>query len=594
MISQSYIKLQRQIRLWMPPSENWLADFHFYCFTSCSILFMVPLSLVFWFIGLPELAVGLALSAAGVTATLILRKMETSLFVCTQFYQAILVGIVVFGSWKLGGLSSSGMVWLGIVPILPWFVMSRGWTLTWLILCFVIVWFFLWLHLHGWLVIKPGFTSVDLTVSAIMFSLLCVTQGILVVTLDVATSELLDSMKNTAVKLNQSNAQLQEANLHKDRFLAMVSHAMRTPLNGVMGYLNLLTEQPELRPDSLDQVAGAKNAASHLLTVINDLLDLSQISQGRFSLSPQVASLNQTVTEIFKTLEINAQQMGLEYKLVIDPDLPEWVRCDSDRIAQILINLLGNAIKFTDKGTIEMRVSCRERLRDIAKLKFSIKDTGQGIAKQDLEHIFDPFFQTQEAQTKNAETGVRGNGLGLAISKSLAEAMNGQLSVESQIGKGSVFTFEVDLPVVDAPANLEIEKPTELLIDVTPFKLLLVDDQPVNRAVLKATLKKSLPHASFDEAEGGVKALELLMRDTYDLVLIDLVMPDIDGVEVVKRVRQNFPEPYAAVPFIAITANIAPQALKDCEAAGIAEVMPKPFNRDSLLRSIQKHARRQI
>ncbi|MEY2659163.1 MAG: Sensory/regulatory protein RpfC [Pseudomonadota bacterium] len=587
-----YSNLQRRIRALLPPQLQTVGDFHFFCFTSCSLFFLgllcpwmaiLGLTSISWATGLGSLACALIARA---------RIQGLRLHLASQFYQATLLSLILFSTWQMGGLSSPAMVWLGIVPLLPWFTMNRRWTFAWLMAAFCSVWVFLALHFQGWLDAKPGFTDIDLWVSATMYGLLCLTQGILLVTLDTADADNLRAMEQSAIQLSEANAKLREASRHKDQFLAMVSHAMRTPLNGVKGYLGLLADRPELGPAAQEEVAGAQNAASHLLTVINDLLDLSQISQGRFSLSPQAMDLRHMVRQIFRTLETHAQGMDLAYTLHIDDHAPTWVRVDPDRLAQILINLLGNAIKFTPKGEVSLHLYTEHADSKQATLRFEVRDSGAGIEADQIERIFEPFYQAHGSRCH--DESLRGNGLGLAISRGLAQAMGGQLGVRSEPGVGSCFTLQVTLPLTQPPQTTLAPSGTATpATDPYPYRILLVDDQPVNRAVLAATLQKALPQAVLSQADGGQSALHMLHEHDYDLVLVDLIMPDINGVEVVRRTRQFHQPQRRDVPFIALTANVAPEAVQECMAVGMVEVLPKPFNRQGLLFAIQTHARRQ-
>ena len=587
-----YARLQRRINATLPLHMQTTGDFHFSCFITCGLFFLGLLTPWFVWLGLGPIAWATGLSALACALIGWARVRGMALPRASQLYQTTLLCVVLYSGWHMGGLSSPAMVWLGIVPLLPWFTMSRRWTFIWLMIAFFSVFAFLAFHHWGWLAAKSSFGDTDLLVAATMYAMLCLTQGILMVTMDTADADKVRAMAQTAQQLSDANSRMLEASRHKDQFLAMVSHAMRTPLNGVKGYLSLLADRPELTADAREEVEGAQNAASHLLTVINDLLDLSQISQGRFSLSPQVIDLRHVVHDIFRTLESHARGLDLSYRLQIDPDVPTWVRTDPDRLAQILINLLGNAIKFTAQGEVVLRVALLDSNDEQADVSFAVQDSGSGIEAGHLARIFEPFYQAHTSSLRPQDDDLRGNGLGLAISKGLAQAMGGELSVSSRLGAGSCFTLKVKMPLAQAPAAPRIEAgATTLDVDLNPYRILLVDDQAVNRAVLAATLKKALPNATLTQADGGVSALAHLHEHDFDLVLIDLVMPDIDGIEVVRRTR-HFQIPLRRdVPFIALTANLAPQAVSDCLAVGMAEVMPKPFNRQGLLRAIQTHVR---
>ncbi len=593
MTPKFYHNLQRHIRDSLPLHLQTMGDFHFFCFITCSIFFLTLLTPWMWVLGKPHVAIATGLTAVACMLLGTGRLFGLSLTTSSQLYQASLLGVILYGNWLLGGLNSSAMAWLGIVPLLPWFTLSRRWTYVWLGLAFFSVWLFWVFHALGWLPMQVDVSLNDLLLNASMYSMLCVAQGILLLTLDTADVENLQVIEKAAQELSEVNAKLLVASRHKDQFLAMVSHAMRTPLNGVKGFLSLLADRTELGPDAQAEVTGAQNAASHLLTVINDLLDLSQISQGRFSLNAQVIQLQDAIRDTHRALESLAHQMGLEYRLEMAPDVPTWVKVDPDRLAQILINLLGNAIKFTLNGRILLQVCVTQADSKQAHLKFDVIDNGIGIEEDQLERVFEPFFQSHHLALRVQDESLKGNGLGLAISKGLATAMGGELKVTSTLGQGSCFSLMVPMPLAVADSSQLEERAQPLEVsDGYPYRLLIVDDQAVNRTVLAATLKKMLPNAVLTLADGGVSALELMRAHVFDLVLIDLIMPDMDGIEVVRRTRLDRWHPEREVPFIAITANVAPDAVADCLAVGVAQVMPKPFNRQGLLRAIQSHARR--
>jgi CheY-like chemotaxis protein len=368
--------------------------------------------------------------------------------------------------------------------------------------------------------------------------------------------------------------------------LAIVSHEMRTPLNAVMGYLSLMSTDPKLEPESKEFVTGAQNSAAHLLTVINDLLDYSQIQNGKVAMNPQIFNLHTMLQTTHSTLSPRAIDLGLSYRVDIAPNVPEWVCADQHRLTQVMINLLGNALKFTDLGHVEMRVSFVPCPHDpqSGELLVSVEDTGPGIPLEAQQRIFEPFVQLARADKGRASNdALRGNGLGLSISDTLIKSHGGELRVDSTPGKGSTFSFQIPLRVVPPPQK---SAPVQERIHTTQVKLLIVDDHAVNRLVAKATIQRAMPNACIEEAENGTIGLSKMTHAHYDLVLLDLVMPDIDGIEVMRRVRNTLPPPFRDVHVIALTANVAGDALEACKEVGIDEVMPKPFDRHSLINRV--------
>jgi CheY-like chemotaxis protein len=277
----------------------------------------------------------------------------------------------------------------------------------------------------------------------------------------------------------------------------------------------------------------------------------------------------------------------LDYRLTLADDLPEWVSMDQNRLSQILINLLGNAIKFTPKGHVHM---CAQLVHanDGMRLSVSIEDTGIGMTAEQQERIYQPFIQVHDAQTAlRLSEPMRGNGLGLAITMSLVKSHRGQLRLVSSPGLGSTFTVELPLTEAEAPLQSPPAFNATVQQDDTALKLLVVDDNNVNRLLVTTTLLRSFPNAIIDQAESGQRALGLMQTHVYDLVLIDLIMPDLDGTEVVQQIRAHAAKPFSEVPVVALTANVAQDAVKRCREVGINHVLAKPFDRNMLLRTVR-------
>lgn len=379
------------------------------------------------------------------------------------------------------------------------------------------------------------------------------------------------------------------ADSHKDKFLAMVSHDMRTPLNAVIGYLGLLHDNKHLSDESKDFVNSAQHAAAHLLTVINDLLDFSQIRLGQLTLHPQVINLPLVLRQTFHTLSNQAHEAQLDYRIDISPQVPTWVLLDQNRLSQILINLLGNAIKFTPKGHVHMQVSIHAAQQGL-ELVCRIEDTGIGMSPSQQERIYQPFTQVHDTATSlRLSEPMRGNGLGLAITQSLVKSHLGKLQLQSALGKGSVFTLVLPLTLSAEPTDPKPAFNLATSQDLSPIHVLVVDDNDVNRLVVSTTLMRSFPSAVIEQAANGLQGLEKMRSTAYDLVLIDLVMPDMDGSEVVAQIRQTSPEPFRSVPVIALTANVAQDAIDRCNVAGVNEVLAKPFDRQTLIRAVRRY-----
>ena len=576
----------------LPVGMRSTQDVYFVVFVLSALAFIIPTFPWFFILGQERAGASVAVVAVVITITMLFwRHLKLPLIWAQNIYQSSLLAVILYNAWYMGGLSSPVLVWLGIVPVLPLFTArSRIWVYVWMVLSFSSVLGFYLIQTQGILPMLPHETPEDLAFRALMYAMLLLTQLSLIYSVDMLSESTLRHISRTNNRLNLLSMDLQKANAHKDQFLAMVSHEMRTPLNAVMGYLSLMSTDKRLPEDAVDFVKGAQNSAAHLLTVINDLLDFSQIQNGRVVLNPQVFNLHVMLHKTHSIFRPRASDLGLNYKLVLGQNVPEWVRGDQHRLAQILINLLGNALKFTDRGHVTMQVDFESAGPGQGHLMVCVKDSGRGIPVEAQHKIFEPFVQLTQADGQAApRDALRGNGLGLSITRTLVNSHGGTIGLHSEVGVGSEFRVDIPLPIAPAPPK---SVPALELIDHTPVKLLIVDDHAVNRMVATATIQRSMPNAQIDQAENGTQGLEKMSTTLYDLVLLDLVMPDIDGIEVMRRVRGTFPPPYRDVDVVALTANVAEDALKTCLAVGISEVMPKPFDRLTLVNTVIRHSTR--
>ncbi len=370
------------------------------------------------------------------------------------------------------------------------------------------------------------------------------------------------------------------SNQAKSEFLANMSHELRTPLNAVLGFSQIMQRQGATS-QSRRQLGMIHESGEHLLTLINDILDLSKIEARKLDLNPQPIHLPTFLETIVGIISERAELKDLQLIYEPDPELPESVQGDETRLRQILLNLLGNAVKFTDGGQVILRVGGQGELQDssFATLRLEVEDTGIGMPSDKLEAIFQPFEQVGEAIRRG-----EGTGLGLAISRRLVEAMGGSLQVESEEGRGSRFWFELTLPLSDAaPADAPQER------SITGYEgkrrtALIVDDILSNRAVLVDMLAP----LGFEtiEAENGREALELAESVKPDFILMDQRMPVMDGLEVAKRLRQ-MPE-LAETPLISISASVSEEDRAKVLAAGYSAFLDKPINWNDLASQLEE------
>ena len=577
---------RRQLPRRLRNNEN----FYFFMFCLSSVFFLFLLTP--FFLSIHQLRPAWSGALAGVLVTLVLGLWHkgTPLVWCQIGYQSTLIWLIVFNSYYTGGVTSPTLVWLGIVPILPLFTVPRSWCYFWLFVSFVSVGIIYMGQRQGLIPILHHESPEELALAASMIGLLSITQLMLVTTYDTTRGQHMRLMRRQNAKLKELSEDLQQAGNYKDRFLNTVSHEMRTPLNAVNGYLGLLATHGDMPAQAVSFVQGAQNAAAHLLTVINDLLDFSQIQQGRLVLSPQTVNLHKVLTETHQTLAPQAAEQGLDYVLKIDPNLATWVVLDPHRLAQIFLNLLGNALKFTQSGFVLAHARSIQNLPNNTRMfELEIQDTGVGIASDSISKIFEPFIQIDAHKSIKQDHALKGNGLGLAITQSLIQSMQGDIKVKSEVGYGSTFTVTLPLEIATQPV-IQLEKLKEE-IHAEKIELLLVDDHAINRLVASATIKRALPNAHVDEARNGTEAIEKMKAKLYDLVLMDLVMPDHSGIDVTRIIRTECESPHKDVNIVALTANLAEDAIQQCKNLQIHDVLPKPFDREVLTRTILKYAK---
>ena len=573
----------------LPPSLRSSQNFYFLLNSLGAVVFLIPIGPLMFWLQNPYAGWSCSLSAVLLSANILMWRKGLSLVWVHAIYQTTLMFLIYYNAAMTYGVSSSMLVFMGVVPMLPVFTVGRNWAIFWVLLSFVLLALLMYAQLQGYLPMRAGQDWYNLMQSAVCIGVLEITQIILVFVYDSANSQNLAVLRRKNLRLEKLSSALLISDSHKDKFLAMVSHDMRTPLNAVIGYLGLLHDNKKLSEESKDFVNSAQHAAAHLLTVINDLLDFSQIRLGQLTLHPQVINLPLVVRQTFQTLSNQAHEAQLDYQIDISPQVPTWVLLDQNRLSQILINLLGNAIKFTPTGHVHMHVSVAT-FNHSMELVCRIEDTGIGMSPNQQERIYQPFTQVHDTETSlRLSEPMRGNGLGLAITQSLVKSHLGRLQLQSSLGKGSVFTLYLPITVSAQPANPAPAFNLATSQDMSPIHVLVVDDNDVNRLVVSTTLMRSFPNAIIEQAANGQQGLDKMRLTVFDLVLIDLVMPDLDGSEVVAIVRQSCPEPYRSVPVIALTANVAQDAVDRCNAAGVNEVLAKPFDRQTLIRAVRHY-----
>lgn len=379
--------------------------------------------------------------------------------------------------------------------------------------------------------------------------------------------------KNDSLMAAQEALLLEKARM--DEFIASVSHEFRTPMNAIMGFTDLLQEHLHGSASALEMHGHMTQSAKHLLTVIDDILDYSQLKKGQLTIRREAFELRRVCESAYLMFKPRVQARHIDYRFRMD-EQALWVDGDSHRLMQLLVNLLGNALKFTDEGLVELSVKPHD-----GGVLFVVRDSGIGIAEEQQGSLFQNFEQVHADMPGRYE----GNGLGLAISKRLVELQGGRITVSSALGVGSAFSMWLPLVAVAAPMQEEKpQKPSPERQD--SLKILVVDDHPLNRLLVRQMLERNWPQAELMEAEDGAQAVDQIKRQTFDVVLMDMVMPVMDGIEATRYIRQHMQAPHNQTPILGLTANVNPADKQRCLDAGMKDVLYKPLNREVLIHHI--------
>ena len=366
----------------------------------------------------------------------------------------------------------------------------------------------------------------------------------------------------------------------REKFVAYTNHEIRTPLNAVAGSASLLSET-ELNPRQSKYVKTIKASVDNVLILVNDILDLSRIESGKIEFRNKDFLITDVINGVKYILQERTEKKGIELRTQIDNAIPNILKGDSRYLSQIIINLANNAVKFTDLGSVTIKVTKVSSELNATRVRFDIVDTGKGIRKSKISTIFNQY----EQETRHTIKTKGGSGLGLSITKQLVELQNGKIWVDSKYLEGSTFSVELDF---NHSKQKKIERETVDYSVLSNLRLLVVDDNQINRDILQDVLINCNPKVKIDLAIDGEKAVQKLAEKDYDLVLMDVQMPIMDGYEATRYIRSNVRNPMNEIPIIAMTAFAMDNVAQECFKAGMNDYIAKPLEPKFLITKIQR------
>ncbi len=392
--------------------------------------------------------------------------------------------------------------------------------------------------------------------------------------------ELINKQKE---ELKNANEEIKHHSRMKEIFFANTSHEIRTPLNAIIGFTNLLI-QMDPSQKQLAYLRNIKASGDNLLIVLNDILDFSKIEAGKMTFERISYLLTEQIDYLINTMQVKADERNIELKHYIDPNLPEVLIGDPTRLNQILMNLIGNSVKFTDsKGYVELRITEKSRTDNEVEMKFEVEDNGIGISKEKISRIFNSFTQAENETSRK----YGGTGLGLAIVKQLIELQNGEIFVSSEVGKGSVFTFYLPFTIGHFSSIKQQSANTEKqLKHPETIHLLLAEDNKINCQLAIDTIKNWEQDINIDIAENGKEVIELLRNKPFHMIFMDIQMPEMDGIEATKYIREDMPDDVKNIPIIAMTAHALKNERDHFIEVGMDDYISKPFAPEILTHKI--------
>jgi signal transduction histidine kinase/ActR/RegA family two-component response regulator len=534
-------------------------------------------SLPFFFIHHPDYNhIANLVGTAGYWGLLVLLLLEAPYLLIAHATLIWSIGYVAYLAAMTGGINSPVMVWMTAAILPAVLLLDRVPALFWIAVVFSA-------NLLLLLISQSGLVNIDINMANEVMAW-TVANKIFVLSLAMYVVFVTERMHRTqTVDIDESNAELErthqaliKAQAHKDEFIASVGHELRTPMNAILGLNGILRSELEARPEDAAVVDHIRRSTEQLLQVVNDILDFSQLQAGKLTLHEEEFALRETLAGIMLTYEKKALDKNITLNLEASAVHSMWVKGDRQRLKQVLNNLLDNAIKFTASGSVVLRAQAVG-----GGVLFEVQDSGIGIATDRQKQIFNGF-EHADVQT-NRQYG--GTGLGLSICERLVNLQGGTIGVSSAQGQGSRFWFQLPLRSVAVKEAQAAAEMARVLVD-KPIQILLVDDNAVNLLVARMMLTKCFPKAHIVEASSGAMALEKLREHMFDLTLMDMVMPEMDGMQATQILRKEFAAPACHMPVLALTASANPVDHDRCLASGMNDVLHKPLDEQQLISKI--------
>jgi len=529
----------------------------------------------------PEIWRASACAIAMLVVAPFLYLLRVSLKLIIHLTLSVCCVCAVYIASQTGGVLSVQLAWLLFAPMMPLRLISLRAGVAWTVICLLIYIGMGWLNFSGWIPVLPDMSDDFVHWSVLQRFMLCL--GMLMLPWFYAKSyqHSITVLRQHSKVIRQKKAELMRAQQNKKKFISRLSHEMRTPMNAVIGFSHLLRMDADKHPQAAAVIAQIENSAHHLLGIINGIMDYTQLIDGTLILQHERVRLESLVQAIFNMFEPRAKDMRIAFHCQIDPSVPAWIEVDEARTRQVLLNLLEHALQRTVTGQIQLRIK-----QAGPQLIFEVQDTGPTLSDDVAKHLIEGGSLNQH---ENLSTLGRTN-LILFMANSLTQLMGGRLEIKQTEHFGGCIAMYMP----QSPSNQQDEpmkapaigKPLHQIIKELPAAMLVVDDNPVNLLLVEQVIRTHWPMAQVVQASDGREALMALGQQLFDIVLVDMLMPEMDGIEATRLLRQTVASQNQGIPVLGLTANISTEDHQRCLQAGMNDIVLKPFDSHKLTQHI--------